>query len=472
MHLAVRCALIVAVAARSSHGAPAARALLPTPAHLDAFQAAWREARACLVGDPVLAPDLAEAYALQRPADGACAPPLDRAAAVVDASDADPGYHVAWRMIGLGLTWLRERDVAGGIRQVDIAEAELRAWAGAPAVVAPRVLVPREVGAPALAGTKGLDLRITGAIHDHVVALTDRDTTLIAYGPTRVARVDRSASGEQRARWRAEARANGTAVVAIPLDADAAPITDGAVVMRGAGLTIATTMGDDRDRAIVVHAPVPDGEEGLAWIARSHDGGATWDAPVALADGRPAMIVRGADRVELFWANDAGGVTWERLVDPIAAPRRGALAGPVDPRSMCGAGALLWLPDWGTGHVFVSDAAGEHDQGDPGPAWVRACADRAIALDQSGAVVVCTSDGCASPRPVPADAFLELGPHDQVVTAIQRGTHAIVTIGARRQVMRVGRAEVVAVVTWGERVYLGLVTAEGLAFAPVPEDGP
>src|SRR5205814_1227234 len=45
-------AIITALASRADAGPP--RSLLPPPAHAEAFRTAWHDARACLVGDPMV----------------------------------------------------------------------------------------------------------------------------------------------------------------------------------------------------------------------------------------------------------------------------------------------------------------------------------------------------------------------------------------------------------------------------------
>jgi hypothetical protein len=121
---------IVLVAALAGSGRAAPAPLLPPPAHLAAFHAAWSEARACLLARP-------------RPHDhddASCAAAVDKALAVARAADADPGYHVAWWRVAARVGAISRRLAVrssygvgtGDLALVDAAEAQLRAAAGAP----------------------------------------------------------------------------------------------------------------------------------------------------------------------------------------------------------------------------------------------------------------------------------------------------------------------------------------------------
>ncbi|MBA3459860.1 MAG: hypothetical protein H0T46_07855, partial [Deltaproteobacteria bacterium] len=107
------CGALIAVAAMFASASATPR-LLPPPAHLDAFRAAWGDARACLVKEPRTSN-----------ATG-CAAVVGRALAAARAGDADRGYHVAWRMIERALLELGDEPDVERVAGVDTAEAALR----------------------------------------------------------------------------------------------------------------------------------------------------------------------------------------------------------------------------------------------------------------------------------------------------------------------------------------------------------
>jgi hypothetical protein len=449
------------------------RSLLPPPAHIAAFRTAWHDARACLVGDPMVAPTIEESLRL-RPLSrsGGCAGAIAKAAAAARAGDADAGYHVAWSMLALRVAHVAD-DPREAIARVDDAENELRARAVASAVrIAAGPAVPKLAFTP-LPGTENLQPEAARTQNDHVVWAHPHYTTqvsLLVQKPDRFELIEDSRLGFTRTTWSAQVAGNNTSIVAGGPKGEN-PVT----VMSATGIDVKATLGADRERAVIAEQRDEATGMGLVWIVRSHDAGAHWDAPAPLADGRPAIVFVEAETADVAW-QDADGKTirWQRVFDPVAAPRAGKLAQPIDPRTMCGASDVLWQPDEPIRHLFHTDATGEHDLGDLGaePWSVRACASGAAAVQTKTGVRLCTKQGCAAPEPgsTGADLF-EIGTRGELIWAKDNEGYVVVSRAGKQRVFDTGDASAFAVVDWNGVVYLGLVGDDGFGFVALPAEG-
>jgi hypothetical protein len=200
---------------------------------------------------------------------------------------------------------------------------------------------------------------------------------------------------------------------------------------------------------------------------RPHDQGAHWDPPVVLADRDDGLGEQDADRIALTWSGDDRALHWLRVDDPAAPPRAVTVPGG-DAHGACDAHDRLWL----IGDDRRLRAVGAASQ-ETGPevetGGLIACTARAVVWRGDYGVAVCTATQCGPTSVVPHDAFVELGPHDELVTATQDQQNVTVTVAGRARLYRIGDQTLDAVVTWGDRIYLGLEARAGVGFVALPD---
>lgn len=304
------------------------------PVHRDVFAAAWRDARACLVGAPQWDADLAHAHEIQivRGVDD-CSQPLGRARAIAhEAADADAGYHAAWTRVVAALAELESGSMQSEVPNVE--ESLTKVGIPTPAVELATIPTLSLANAKPVAGTQGVKLGKVTPPREHRIEIEIEGRDPLIYG-----------APPAKPTWTATS------------DDTDEHIRVGKVDL-GPGWVLAT-VGDGAERAILGVV-----NKGDVVIIRSHDSGAHWDRPVpvmtratdGVTDYATATKRAGAQGVDVMWSTSDGEVTvWQPIEGPKhdVVPKRTI---PFNVRKSCVTGdVMFWIA---SGKLGVTDARG------------------------------------------------------------------------------------------------------------------
>jgi hypothetical protein len=463
-------------------------------AALAAWEPKWDGARACLVGSPQRAADLGDAIAMG----SLLAPPVDRfdsrdpctfaleqVASPPGLDDAPPGVQDALVAIDLALEAGRrvEREsgrdnpaaLAAAIHDVDDWLTALHQAAGTPAATHPAHAVPQlamlpqadalHAPAPQLDDDSygGDEPRVVAEVRHGVVRISRGRDMLVLSAPDRAdtVTVPREGDGASPAGGWSVIRRDHQ-MIATPSDPAQAPV----VLYAGSG-SVAGALGDGDHRAVVLLTYARPEE---LIVMRSVDAGRHW----SVAKRMPAIDVREIvhhddDSIDL----DVGGKTSSWLHVTAAE-----VAKPVEVRglysmSACVGAHTLWLR--GENGVRWTDGThgGEIRREELGTPI--ACSADAVVLRDSKGLARCTRTACDAPLAVPDTRD---GVESQLVALLPDGLAITRQSGSIVAVMRTGAAmrfahlpaghDLLALVSWQERLYLITSAVDGVHVAPAP----